>query len=85
MILPTKHLSPADSLITIAATITMVAPDYPISSGQLWERTVESRHRAGLITPLSFDWFVLALDFLFVIGRVSQDPGGQLKLAVNDA
>ncbi len=73
MILPTKNVSPARALITIASEIVLVAPPDLVTSGQLWERVVARRNQSGVESPLSFDWFVLALDVLFVLGLVSAD------------
>lgn len=72
MILPTKRLPEDRALIGIGGEVL----------GLLGERTTVSRlwhefkrGRADSAGTASFDWFVLALDLLFMLGAVSIDRG----------
>jgi hypothetical protein len=74
VILPTKHLSPAQSLIGVSALLLMHLVDAPMTVNQLWEVT---RREAAVGT---FDRFVLALDVLFLVGALDL-AHGELRVA----
>ncbi len=67
MILPAKHLPQDRSLAGIGAEILGVLDDGRTIS-ELWERVRAARPISS--PPLSFDWFVLALDMLFAISAI---------------
>jgi hypothetical protein len=72
VILPAKHLKPDRALLGVGKEILAVlTTEYTVS--ELWETIQQRRHRSA--SPLSFDWFVLALSFLFAIGAVSLEKG----------
>jgi len=72
MILPGKHLQHDRALLGVGAEIlSQLDEDRTIS--ELWERVRAARGPAS--TPLSFDWFVLALTFLFAITAVDLVDG----------
>lgn len=73
MILPTRHLSPSQSLIGLAAIVVKTL-DRPRTVNQLWE-SLRSDQRIG-----TFDRFVLALDLLFMLGMVDMEDG-ELRVA----
>lgn len=73
MILPTKHLSPAQSLIGVSALL-LKHLDAPMTVNQLWE---VARREAAVAT---FDRFVLALDVLFLVGALDL-AHGELRVA----
>jgi hypothetical protein len=69
MILPSKHLRQDRSLIGVGAEIlTLLERDRTVSS--VWERVKSERGQNDGVPGISFDWFVLALDFLFTAGAV---------------
>jgi len=73
MILPTKHIGLHRSLIGIGAEILSLV-DEPMTVSRLWEefkrlRPESETHR------IPFDWFVLSLDLLFILGAVSYVQG----------
>jgi hypothetical protein len=68
VILPTKHLTPAQSLLGVAARL-LERLDGPRTVNQLWESCRGDR-RVG-----TFDRFVLALDLLFLLGAVEMSSG----------
>jgi hypothetical protein len=72
MILPTKHLTPAQSLLGVSSRMLARLRD-PRTVNQLWE---ESRSD---LTIGSFDRFVLALDLLFLLGAIELQ-GGMLRV-----
>jgi hypothetical protein len=74
MILPGKHLSPHRALIGVGAEI-LVQLDRPREVSDLWDRVRAARGSRQAATPLSFDWFVLALTFLYTIYAVHDVDG----------
>lgn len=73
MILPTKHVTPAQSLLGTASRI-LECLNQPRSINELWE---DARLVRGVG---SFDRFVLALDLLFIMGGVEID-GGMVRVS----
>lgn len=73
MIVPGKHLKHDRSLLGIGGEILMVLAE-PISVSELWSRVKENREKAA--NPLSFDWFIMALSFLYAVKAVeySENP-----------
>jgi hypothetical protein len=74
MILPSKHLPPDRALIGIGAEILSQLIE-PRSFSELWEAVRETHSRAPSSTPLSFDWFVLALNLLYAMSAVDHRNG----------
>lgn len=73
MILPTKHLGLNKSLLGVGADVLRIL-DQPMSVSRLWDELKQSR--AGLESHrISFDWFILTLDLLFVVGAVEYQRG----------
>ena len=72
MILPGKHLQHDRALLGVGAEIlAQLGDDCTVS--ELWERVRYARGPAA--TPLPFDWFILALTFLFTISAVEFSHG----------
>ncbi len=71
MILPSKHLREDRALLTIGADLLRLLGE-PKTVSRLWSDT--QRHREAA-TPISYDWFVLALDLLFAMGLVAFERG----------
>lgn len=70
MILPNKHLTQERALLTVGAEL-LTQLDEPQTISELWERL--KRQRGKLALPISFDWFVLSLTFLYTIEAVEYD------------
>jgi hypothetical protein len=77
MILPGKHLSPHRALIGVGAEIPAQL-DRPRDVSDLWERFRVARADRQATMPVSFDWFILALTFLYAIYAV-EDADGMLR------
>lgn len=74
MILPTKHVRPDRALIGVGAEVLEILKR-PMTMSKLWD---EIRGRRTLLTPnapIDYQWFVLSLDLLFVIGAIDLDRG----------
>ncbi|MGH1554414.1 ABC-three component system middle component 6 [Streptomyces sp. L7] len=42
-------------------------------------RCVEARAQNESSSPLTFDWFILALDLLFAVGAIQAGPASTLR------
>lgn len=74
MILPTKHLPQDRALLGIGAEILGELTE-PRSVSELWEAVQKARGRNPSAAPLSFDWFVLALNLLYAISAIDHRDG----------
>jgi hypothetical protein len=72
MILPGKHIKQDRALIAIGGDILAVL-DRGMSVSEIWRGVQNLRESRERHSPLSFDWFVLALTFLFAVSAVVQD------------
>ena len=73
MILPSKHLSERRALLTVGSEILELL-DRPRTVSSVWEELRCGKEKAKR-RRLSYDWFVLALDFLFLLGAVALRDG----------
>lgn len=74
MILPTKHIRPERALLTIGAEV-LAALRGPMTVSRVWDEVRRRRGEAGEPAPITYDWFVLALDLLFVMKAVEFEDG----------
>jgi hypothetical protein len=77
MILPTKGIAPDRALVTLGAQVLQSLSE-PKTVSRVWD---ELRNINETRVQLTFDWFVLALDFLFLIGAVSLVRGRLARTA----
>lgn len=70
MILPAKHIPAERSIVGIGANI-LAALDRPKTVSETWASVKALRGEAA--TPITFDWFVLALSWLYGISAVRLD------------
>lgn len=73
MILPSKFLPTERSLVFIGGEALVMIKDGPRSVSEVWEG-VRARHRAAGQT-LAYDWFTLALTYLYAVGIVEMRDG----------
>lgn len=71
MILPTKGVPPQQALITLGADILRLLTEGKTVS-RLWDDFRKARATSAHVT---FDWFVLSLDLLFLFGTVEFERG----------
>lgn len=77
MILPKKQLSLNESVLGFGAFLL----DHiisPISVDDLWEYYKDSYENKRYPVKFSFDQFIMALDYLFIIGAIKENEGGLL-------
>ena len=74
MILPTKHLSPKRAVISVASEIhPLIKRGSTVSS--IWNDLQEQHKVSRRVGEVSYDWFILALDFLYLMGKVDYEEG----------
>lgn len=71
MILPTKGIPPRRALISLGGEVLRLLAETKTIS-RLWDDFRKSRVPAADVT---FDWFVLSLDLLFLLGAVEFERG----------
>lgn len=71
MILPSKHLSEDRALLTVGADLLDLLAE-PKTVSRLWSDFGQHRERSS---PITYDWFVLALDLLFSMGLIHFERG----------
>jgi hypothetical protein len=79
MILPTKRLPEERSLIGIGGEVLGLLNEKKTVSS-LWDEFKRLRHDRD--APITFDWFVLALDFLFMMNAITSERGLVWKVSV---
>ena len=70
MILPTKHLSEERSLLRIGAELLSLAEERKHCSLGCGQTSKHIDKKNLLISPVTYDWFVLALDLLIIIDAI---------------
>ncbi len=76
MILPSKHLPQDRALLSVGAhVLTFLARPKTVSA--LWEELnrPDSSPTAAMPRRISYDWFLLALDFLYALGTIELKSG----------
>ena len=81
MILPTKHIPPNKALISISAEVFALVGSQSTTSS-IWNQFQYNR-RAVHKEDISFDWFILALDFLYLIGAIEENNGLLVRVQRN--
>ena len=72
MILPSKHLPERRALLTVGSEILGLL-DRPRTVSSVWEEVRGGKSERK--RRLSYDWFVLALDLLFLMGAIRLNDG----------
>lgn len=80
MILPTKRLSQDKALLSVGADILFLLKE-PKTVSLLWEEFQRARARTRGAKPVTYDWFVLALDFLYAVRAIELERGQIHKVA----
>lgn len=74
MILPTKHIRPDRALLAVGADVLGFLRE-PMTVSRLWDEIRTARSDRAVSAPINYDWFVLALDLLFIVKAVQFDRG----------
>lgn len=78
VILPTKGVPASKALISVGGEALEALGDSALSMSGLWSRYSEAQTRSGT-SPISYDWFVLAIDLLYLLGAVRLNELGLLQ------
>lgn len=80
MILPTKHLPPDRAIISVSSEVFgLIRSKSTVSS--VWN-DLQDKHNASMrYGEVPYDWYILALDFLFLIGAIEERQGRLIKVA----
>lgn len=73
MLMPTKHIKTENALIGVGAEVLALL-DRDKTVSRLFSDLQEDRRESEL-TTIHFDWFLLAIDFLFSIGAIRFESG----------
>ena len=82
MILPKKQLALNESYFGFGAFL-LEHISSPISVDDLWRYYKDSYKNKKYLVKFSFDQFILALDYLFIIGAIKVDEKGLLCYETN--
>lgn len=74
MILPSKHLRTDQSLLYVGGQLLQLLVE-PKTVSRLWDDMKQLRMPVAEQAPLSYDWFVLAIDLLYALGAVDLKDG----------
>ena len=77
MILPDRNIAPDRALLTIGGIIFDRLGE-PMTVSRLWDEIRELNQRR----PISYVWFLLSIDLLFVMNLVWFDQDGLLRRSV---
>jgi hypothetical protein len=72
MILPTKGLAVDRALLSVGADL-LRRLDQPKTVSRLWEQVRQPQ--SSLLEAISYDWFLLAVDLLYLWGAVDFEDG----------
>lgn len=72
MILPTKHIRPDRALIGVGSEVLALLQE-PKTASRLWDEFRAARNSSPGMAPVTYDWFILSVNFLFMIGAVDVD------------
>ncbi len=81
MILPTKHIRPDRSLLGVGAQVLQIL-DSPMTMSKLWDEFRTRRSSPGPDAPITYRWFVLAVDLLYIIKALELNRGLLVKASV---
>lgn len=71
MILPSKHIAADRALLTIGAEI-LILLERPRTASYVWDVLRRKREHGRVF---GYDWFILALDLLFMLGAIEYKGG----------
>lgn len=79
MILPSKHISLADSLLGLGGVLLQIIMKHPCSLEYIWQEYSKINNRVdGFPVYHSFDNVVLAVNLLFIMGAIEMNNEGEV-------
>ncbi len=74
MILPTKRLGVERAMLTVGAEILELLTESKTVS-RLWDELGRVTNERSSTRVVNYDWFVLTLDLLYILGAIEMDHG----------
>ena len=74
MILPTKRLGVERAMLTVGAEILGLLTE-PKTVSRLWDELGRVMSERSSTRIVNYDWFVLTLDLLYMLGVLEMDHG----------
>lgn len=74
MILPTKRLGTKRAMLTVGAEILELLTE-PKTVSRLWDELGRVMGERSSTRIVNYDWFVLTLDLLYILGALEMDHG----------
>lgn len=74
MIMPTKHIRADRALIGVGGELLSLLSE-PMTVSRLWDALRDRRSSTSATAPVEYTWFILALDFLFMVGAIEARQG----------
>lgn len=78
MLMPTKHIKTENALIGVGGEVLALLDVDKTVSRLFFD--LQERRRTNELSTIHFDWFLLAVDFLFSVGAVRFEDGVLKKL-----
>lgn len=72
MILPSKHLEAERAMLTVGADILSLLTE-PKTVSRLWNELSRVTSERSSIRIVTYDWFILTLDLLYMLGSIEMD------------
>ena len=80
MIIPTKGINPNKALLTVSGQIVNML-DEPMTVSKLWT-SFQDQRSTNEGASIGFDWFVLSLDLVKILGLIDLGADGYLTRRV---
>lgn len=78
MLMPTKHIKTENALVGVGAEVlSLLDRDKAVST---LFRDLQVRRRENDLSTIHFDWFMLTLDFLYLVGAIRFESGVLKKM-----
>lgn len=71
--MPTKHIKTENALIGVGCEVLALLDHHKTVSRLFYD--LQERRRANELTTIHFDWFLLAVDFLYSTGAIRFEAG----------
>lgn len=71
--MPTKHIKTENALIGVGGEVLALLDHHKTVSRLFYD--LQERRRANELTTIHFDWFLLAVDFLYSTGAIRFEAG----------
>lgn len=83
MLIPKKHIRIGESLIGLAAYILNILGNNKKDIYELWLDFKKINNSEKLLFNHSYDKYLLAIDFLYIIGAIEVDNEGRIFNEIN--